>query len=136
MGLTCVCADVAPQQPRPGEGLPAGGADAGEGVGADVHLQSPQAGVLLGTVFAEEGRPSRRDGGLPLLRLLRGADVSRDAGALHPLARGVRVHGLGAGGVRGAPLVLLAAAAGAAAEAAGGAEVQGPRGPRGLGLGG
>lgn len=29
---TCVCADVSSQQPRPGEGLPAGWAHAGQGV--------------------------------------------------------------------------------------------------------
>lgn len=63
-------ANVSSEQPRPGEGLPAGGTHAGQGVRADVHLQGPQAGVLLGAVFAVEawasgalgGRPQRRDG--------------------------------------------------------------------------
>lgn len=99
MGLTCVRADVAAQQPRPGESLSTGGAHAGQGVRADVHLQSPEAGVLFGAVFAEEGRPGRRDGGLSLLLLLGGTDVRHDAGAFHPLAGGVRVHGFWAGGV-------------------------------------
>lgn len=134
--LTCVRADVAAQQPWPGESLSTGGAHAGQGVRADVHLQRAQAGVLLRAVFAEEGRPAGRDGGLPLLLLLGGADVGHDAGAFHPLAGGVCVHGLGAGGVGGASFVFLAAAAGAAAEAGRGAEVQGARDGGWLCLGG
>lgn len=102
-----------------------------------MHLQSPQAGVLLGAVFAEESRPGRHRRGLSsLLFFFGGADVGHDAGALHPLARGVLDDGLWAGGVRAAPLVFLAAAAGAAAEAARGAQVQGARGARGLRMGG
>lgn len=53
--LAGVRADVSLQQPGSGEGLPAGGADAGQGVGADVHLQGTQAAVLLGAVLAAEG---------------------------------------------------------------------------------
>lgn len=132
--LTRVCADVAAQQPRPGEGLSACGAHAGQGVGADVHLQSPEAGVLFGAVFAEEGRPGHRDGGLPLL--LGGTDVRHDAGALHPLPGAVHVYGFGAGGVGGASFVLLPTAARAAAEAGWGAEVQGARVGGGLCFGG
>lgn len=56
-------ADVSPEQPRPGEGLAARGAHAGEGVRPDVHLQGPQAGVLLGAVLAVKGRPGRDLGG-------------------------------------------------------------------------
>lgn len=58
-----MCADVSPEQPRPGESLAAGGAHAGEGVRANVHLQGPQAGVLLGAVLAVKGRPRRGFGG-------------------------------------------------------------------------
>lgn len=101
-----------------------------------MHLQRAQAGVLLRAVFAEEGWPGGRDGGLPLLLLLRGADVGHDAGAFHPLARGIRVHGLRAGGVGGASFIFLATAACAAAEAGRGAEVQGPRNGGWLCLGG
>ncbi len=101
-----------------------------------MHLQSAQAGVLFGAVFAEEGWPGCCDGGLSLLLLLRGTDVRHNAGAFHPLARGVCVYGFGAGGVRGASFILLTATAGAAAEAGWGAEVQGARGGRGLCLGG
>lgn len=97
--LTCVCANVAAQQPWPGESLSTGGAHTGQGVGADVHLQGPQAGVLFGAVFAEERWPGRCDGGLSLLLLLRGADVSHNTSAFHPLARGIRVYGFRAGGV-------------------------------------
>lgn len=73
--LTCVGADVTSEQPRPRKGLAAGGAHAGQRVGADVHLERAQAVVLLGAVFAVEagaaGRGSghrrrccrRRDGG-------------------------------------------------------------------------
>lgn len=50
--LTCVRAHVSPQQPGSGEGLAAGGADAGQRVGADVHLERPHAAVLLGAVVA------------------------------------------------------------------------------------
>lgn len=101
-----------------------------------MHLQSPQAGVLFGAVFAEESRPGCCDGGLPLLLLFWGADVSHDAGAFHPLTGGVCVYGFRARGVRGATFVLFATAAGIAAEAGRGAEVQGSRGGRGLCLGG
>lgn len=58
-----MCADVSSEQPRPGESLPAGGAHAGEGVGPNVHLQGPQAGVLLGAVLAVKGRPCGHFGG-------------------------------------------------------------------------
>lgn len=61
--LTCVCADVTSEQPRSGEGLSAGGAHAGQCVGADVHLQRAQAGVLLGTVFAVEAGATGRGSG-------------------------------------------------------------------------
>lgn len=118
--LTCVRADVAAQQPRPGERLSAGGAHARQRVRADVHLERSQAGVFLGAVLAEKGRSGGCDGWssfLLLLFLLRGADVGNGAGALHPLAGGVRVHGLRARGIRGATFVFLATAAGAAAEA-------------------
>lgn len=102
-----------------------------------MHLQSAQAGVLFGTVFAEESRPGRHRRGLPsFLLFLGGADVRHDAGALHPLTRAVREDGFWAGGVRAAALVFLSAAAGAAAEAAGGTQVQGARGARGLRMGG
>jgi len=53
--ITCVCANVSSEQPRPGEGLATGGAHAGQSVRANVHLQGSQAGVLLGAVFAVEG---------------------------------------------------------------------------------
>lgn len=58
--LTCMGADVALEQPGPGEGLAAYLADAGQRVGADVHLEGPQAGILLVAVPAGEGRPSRQ----------------------------------------------------------------------------
>lgn len=45
--LTSVGADVALQQPGPGEGLSAGRANAGQRVASDVHLQRAQAQVLL-----------------------------------------------------------------------------------------
>lgn len=134
--LTCVRADVASQQPRPGEGLSAGGAHARQGMRADVHLQRPQAGVLFGAVLAEEGWPGCCGGGLSLLLFLGGAAVSRHARAFHPLAGGKCVHGLRARGVRGASFIFLPAAAGAAAEAGGGAEVEGARDGRLLCLGG
>lgn len=53
-------ADVALEQPGPGEGLAAYLADAGQCVGADVHLEGTQAGILLVTVPAGEGGPSRQ----------------------------------------------------------------------------
>lgn len=134
--LTCVCANVAAQQPRPGESLATGGAHTGECVRADVHLQSPEAGVLFWAVFAEEGWPGCRDGGLSLLLFLGGIDTRHNPGAFHPLARGIRVYGLGAGGIRGASFIFLSTTAGAAAEAGRGAEVQGPRNGRWLCLGG
>lgn len=130
--LTCVCADVATQQPRSGESLSTGGANTGQGVGADVHLQSPQAGVLFGAVFAEESRPGRCDGGLSLLFLLWGTDMSHNTSAFHPLARGICVYRFRAGGVRAAPFILLSTAAGTAAEAGRGAEIQGTWGGAGL----
>lgn len=136
MDLTCVCADVAAQQPRPGESLSTGGTHTRQGVWADVHLQSSQAGVLFGAVFAEEGWSGCCDGGLPLLLLLWGTDVSHNAGAFHPLTRGIRVCGFRAGGVRCAPFILLSTTAGTAAEAGRGAEVQGSWGDRGLCMGG
>lgn len=89
-----MCAYVAAQQPRPGESLSTGGAHTGQGVRADVHLQCPEAGVLFWAVFAEEGWPGSRDRGLPLLLFFRGADMRHDAGAFHPLARGIRVYRL------------------------------------------
>lgn len=55
--LTSVGADVALQQPGPGEGLSAGRANAGQRVASDVHLQRAQAQVLLVAVFAVEGLP-------------------------------------------------------------------------------
>lgn len=57
--LTCVGADVAPEQPGPGEGFAAEAAEAGQGVGADVHLQGAQAGVRPGAVLAAEAPPPR-----------------------------------------------------------------------------
>lgn len=98
--LTCVRADVSSQEPGSGEGLPAGGADAGQRVGANMHFESAQARVLFGTVFTEEGRPVCCHWGSPLLLFFWRVGVSHDTCALHPLAWGVRVHGLGAGGVR------------------------------------
>lgn len=135
--LTCVGADVASEQPGPGEGLAAGGAHAGQRVRADVHLQGSQAGVLLRTVLAEEGRSGGRCDrrGFPLL--LSGRRCCRPALAAGGPARSlwgpVVLCGLGAGGVRGAPpLVFLpttaattTAAAAAEAEAGRRAEVQG-----------
>lgn len=90
-----------------------------------MHLQRPQAGVFFWAVFAEEGWPGCRGGGLSLLLFLRGTAVSHDTGAFHPLARGKCVHGLWAGGVRGASFIFFSAAAGAAAEAGRGTEVEG-----------
>lgn len=58
--LTRVGADVALQQPGPGEGLSAGRADARQRVASDVHLQGAQAEVLLVAVFAVEGLPRLR----------------------------------------------------------------------------
>lgn len=98
--LTCVCANVSSQEPWSGEGLSTGGADTGERVGANMHFESAQTRVLLGTVFTEEGRPVCCHWGSPLLLFLRGTGVSHDTGALHPLSWGIRVHGLRAGGVR------------------------------------
>lgn len=129
--LTCVCADVATQQPRPGESLSTGGANAGQGVWADVHLQSAQAGVLFGTVFAKESGSGCRDVGLSLF-LLWGIDMSHDTSTFHPLSRGVCVHRFRAGRVWGASFILLPTAAGTATEAAWGAEVQGGWGCREL----
>lgn len=96
--VTCVRADVAAQQPRPRESLSTGGTYTGQGVRADVHLQSPQTGVLFGAVFAEKGWPGCRDRGLSFL-LLWGADMSHNAGAFHPLPGGVSVYGFWARGV-------------------------------------
>lgn len=50
-------ADVALQQPGPGEGLSADLTGAGQRVGADVHLEGAQAGVLLVAVLAGEDAP-------------------------------------------------------------------------------
>lgn len=94
-----MCADVAAQQPRPGESLSTGGAHTGQSVRADVHLQGPEAGVLFRAVFAEKSRPGCCDGDLPLLLFFGGTDVRDNAGAFHPLARGICVYGLRAGGV-------------------------------------
>lgn len=57
---TCMGADVALEQPGPGEGLAAYLTDAGQCVGADMHLEGTQAGILLVTVPAGEGAPSRQ----------------------------------------------------------------------------
>lgn len=56
--LTSVGADVALEQPGPGEGLAAYLTNAGQRVGADMHLEGTQAGILLVTVPAGEGAPS------------------------------------------------------------------------------
>lgn len=64
-----------------------------------MHLQSPEAGVLFWAVFAEEGWPGCCDRGLSLLLFLRGIDMRHNPGAFHPLARGIRVDGLRAGGI-------------------------------------
>lgn len=101
-----------------------------------MHLQRPEAGVFFRAVFAKEGRPGRRGGGPSLLLFLGGAAAGQNARAFHPLARGKRVHGLRAGGVRSASFIFFPAAAGAAAEAGGGAEVQGARDGRRFCLGG
>lgn len=53
-------ADVALEQPGPGEGLAAHLTDAGQRVGTDMHLEGTQAGILLVTVPAGEGSPSRQ----------------------------------------------------------------------------
>lgn len=57
---TCMGADVALEQPGSGEGLATHLADAGQCVGADVHLEGTQAGILLVAVPAGEGGPSRQ----------------------------------------------------------------------------
>lgn len=57
---TCMGADVALEQPGPGEGLATHLTDAGQRVGADMHLEGTQAGILLVTVPAGEGAPSRQ----------------------------------------------------------------------------
>lgn len=101
-----------------------------------MHLQSPQAGVLFGAVFAEESWPGGCGGGLSLFFLFWGTDMSHDSGAFHPLARAVCVYGFWARGVRSTPFIFLSTAAGIAAEAGWGAEVQGTCGGRGLCLGG
>lgn len=97
--LACVCADVSSQQPRSGEGLSTGGAHTGQGVRADVHLESAQAGVLLGAVFTEESWPGCHHLGPPLLLFLRGTGAGQDTRALHPLPRCIRVNWLRTGGV-------------------------------------
>lgn len=58
--LTCMGADVTLEQPGSGEGLAAHLTDAGQRVGADMHLEGTQAGILLVTVPAGEGAPSRQ----------------------------------------------------------------------------
>jgi len=55
--ITSVRSDVALQQPGPGEGLAAHLADTGQRVAPDVHLESPQAHILLLAVLAAEGFP-------------------------------------------------------------------------------
>lgn len=92
-----------------------------------MHLQRPEAGVFFWAVFAEEGWPGCRGGGLSLLLFLRGTAMSHDTSAFHPLAGGKCVHGLRAWGVRGTSFIFLSAAAGAAAEAGRGTEVEGAR---------
>lgn len=142
---TCVRADVTPEQPRAGEGLSAGGADAGQRVRADVHLQGAQAGVLLGAVFAVEGRAGgggglggeRRGMLLPgaLGRLVVGRLVvgqRREAAVAAGAAQAVErvLHHVRAGGVGGAPavlLLLLFLAAGRSAAEVQGAERRGGR---------
>lgn len=57
---TCMGADVTLEQPGSGEGLAAHLTDAGQRVGADMHLEGTQAGILLVTVPAGEGAPSRQ----------------------------------------------------------------------------
>lgn len=57
---TCVGADVALEQPGPGEGLAAHLTDAGQRVGADMHLEGTQAGILLVTVPTGEGALCRQ----------------------------------------------------------------------------
>lgn len=57
---TCMGADVALEQPGPREGLATHLTDAGQRVGADMHLEGTQAGILLVTVPAGEGTPSRQ----------------------------------------------------------------------------
>lgn len=53
--LAGVCPDVPLQQPGPGEGLAAGGTNAGQRVGALVHLEGSQTAVLLAAELAGEG---------------------------------------------------------------------------------
>lgn len=95
-----------------------------------MHLQSPQAGVLFRAVLAEEGWPCCSDWGHSLV--LGQGPMALDACAFGALGGVIGVCGLGAGWVRGAPLILLPTATGTAAEAGGGAEVQGSRGGRGI----
>lgn len=101
-----------------------------------MHLQRSEAGVFFRAVFAKEGWPGRRGGGLSLLLFLGGTAVRHHACAFHPLARGEGVHGLRARGVRRASFIFFSAAAGAAAEAGGGTEVEGARDGRLFCLGG
>lgn len=152
-----MCAHVSPQQPGSGEGLAAGGADAGQRVGADVHLERPHAAVLLSAVVAGVHWPVRglrggaglgdlRQEQLLLLLVLELQLVGRQGlGALVALAAATAVvegrSHVGAGGVGGAAAVLLslaaAAAAGGGAGAAAAAQVHRAQdGGRGRGQGG
>lgn len=119
--LAGVCADVSPQQPWSGEGLPAGAADAGQCVRADVHLQRTQAVVLFGTVFAVEGGPGAGEGAgssadavlwAAVCELVAGQS-SWAAAALPTVCALEAVTGVWTGRVRCAAVILLSTAAAA-----------------------
>lgn len=134
-----MCANVSPQQPGSGEGLPTRAAHTGECVRADVHLQRTQTGVLFGTVLAVKGGSGDGAGGSCGLRAggavreLVAGQASRAATGLPALgalgAVGVRVW---AGRVGGAAVVLLSTAGAAAGRRA---QVQRPGRRRGAGGG-
>lgn len=52
-----MCSDVALQEPRPGESFATDFTHTRQGMASDVHLESPQAHILLLTVFAAERFP-------------------------------------------------------------------------------
>lgn len=118
-------AHVSSQQPGSGEGLAAGGADAGQRVGADVHLERPHAAVLFVAVVAGVEGAVRGLGGwagrgrsveLELLLLLQLQLVGcQGLGALVAIAAVLAVEKgrshIGTGRVRRAAAVLLTLAA-------------------------
>ena len=114
-----MCADMTTQQPGSGEGLSTCGANTGQSMRANVHLQCPQAGVLFRAVLAKEGRPGCSDRGLSLL--FGGTSMALGAVTFGSLRGMIAVFWLGAGGVRWSAFVFLPTAAGTAAETGGGA---------------